>query len=91
MNKIVMATLVAFVAGSPLALAKTAPIRNTDLTTLHCTRVDQDFTRHRAAYGSQSAFHRAEDDALSLCRQSKDQDAKHASRTHEARGASEQS
>lgn len=86
MNKILMATAIALVAGAPLAFAKPAPISSADLTTLHCDQVGEDFAAHRAAYKSYSEFLAAEQNALSLCRQNKDHGAGHASRASEAHG-----
>jgi hypothetical protein len=91
MNKILMAAAIVLVAGTPLAFAKTEPISNASLTTLHCSRVEQDFARDRAAYKSESAFQVAEEKALSLCRQDKDHDSKHAGSAHEGSGASTRS
>jgi hypothetical protein len=83
MNRILMATAIALVAATPLAFAKTEPISNANLTTLHCSRVEQDFARDRAAYKSETAFQVAEEKALSLCRQDKDHDIKHDHGAHE--------
>lgn len=91
MNKILMATAIALVAGTPLAFAKTEPISSADLTTLHCSRVEQDFARDRAAYKSESAFQVAEEKAMSLCRQDTHHDDKHASGAHERPGVSARS
>jgi hypothetical protein len=88
MNRILMATAIALVAGTPLAFAKTGPISNADLTTLHCSRVEQDFAHDRAAYKSEAAFQVAEEKALSLCRQDRDHEDRHAGAEHEGGVAS---
>ena len=90
MKKILMAAAIALVAGTPLAFAKTEPISQAGLTTLHCNSVAQDFAHDRAAYKSESAFQVAEQKALALCRQDKHRED-HASKSHEAGGTSAQS
>jgi hypothetical protein len=72
MKNILIATTAALVVSAPLAFAATAPISNAALTTLHCSHVEQIFSKNRDAYKSEAAFQVAEQKALSLCRQSKD-------------------
>ena len=91
MKKILMAAAIALVAGTPLAFAKTEPISQSDLTSLHCHNVAQDFARNRAAYKSESAFQVAEQKAESLCRQDKHKHDESASKAHEAGRPSVQS
>ena len=68
MNKILIATALALVASAPLAFAKTTTPPASDLTTAHCTSIEQTFDSNRAHYKSESAFLIAEQKAMSLCR-----------------------
>ena len=68
MNKILIATALALVASAPLAFARTTTPPASDLTTAHCTSVDQTFDSNRAHYKSESAFLVAEQKAESLCK-----------------------
>jgi hypothetical protein len=70
-----MATVVALVASAPLAFAaKSTPPSSTALTTEHCSSVEQNFSKDRAQYKSESAFQVAEQKAFSLCRQDRHPD-----------------
>jgi hypothetical protein len=84
MNKVLIAATIAMVSGTSLAFAKSEPISNADLTTLHCSRVGQQFSNDRSAYKSEAAFQVAEQKALSLCRadrHEKDDAGKHTAIT----------
>jgi len=68
MNKILIATALALVASAPLAFARTTTPPASDLTTAHCTSVEQTFDNNRTHYKSESAFLVAEQKAMSLCK-----------------------
>lgn len=69
MNKLLIATALALVASTPLALAKTTTPPASFLTTEHCGSVEQ--TLDRAHYKTESAYRIAEEKAMSLCREDK--------------------
>ncbi|WP_119301447.1 G protein-coupled receptor family protein [Dongia deserti] len=76
MKKIVMATAIALVAGTPLAFAKPTPISSLELSTMHCGQAEQAITQDRAAYKSYSDFLVAKQNALSVCHQAKNSNDK---------------
>lgn len=88
MNRILIATIIALLSGTSLAFAKSEPISNADLTSLHCNLVPEQFSNDRSAYKSEAAFQAAEDKAMSLCRQDKHRKDKQTDRAvgsrHEA-------
>ena len=69
MKKILIATTIVLLSGTSLAFAKTAPISNIAFNSLHCSSVEQQFSKVRSAYKSGAAFQAAEEKAMSLCRQ----------------------
>lgn len=69
MNKLLIATALALVASTPLALAKATTPPASFLTTEHCGSVEQ--TLDRAHYKTESAYRIAEEKAMSLCREDK--------------------
>ena len=70
MNKILITTMLALVASTPLAFAAktTTPPPASALTMEHCTSVDRTFNNNRSHYKTESAFLIAEQKAMSLCR-----------------------
>ena len=55
-NKILIATTIAMLSGTSLAFAKTPPIGNADLTTLHSSHVEALYSKERRTYKSEAAF-----------------------------------
>jgi hypothetical protein len=80
MKKILMATAIVLVSGSPLAFAATSGnMSPSALTTQHCSYLDQKFSQEN--FKSESARQVAESKAESLCRQDR-----HKNGGAEARG-----
>ena len=72
MKKVLIATAVALVTGTPLAFAAGyTPNPPAALTTMHCSYVNQHFAYDRPKYASESDYRVALQQAYSFCRQDK--------------------
>jgi len=83
MNRTLMAAAALLVAGTPLAFAaNNAFINRADLTTLHCSYLNQQFSSSGWKHYSEAAKQVAEEKAMSLCRQDRHREHLGANETH---------